>query len=1185
MEKHPFLPRLKSSANSAETTKLASFDKRGEWRIEGSIGLSDLSKSLEIDKIDPDYIEVDSIPDMWARPLLFEMAFKNKDHLLHERFIAEWRGLLAMLALKEIRNLPIDCAEVTIPKREKHEPQTDEEKKRAQAAPDFIQALGDLVPHSYIVEHSDWHRLYVILFDGRPIGMTSPTTLACTAVNYFNRIHPDVAWFSGRLLLDPTNIKPDKKNEPRVSCLNSDEKKSLIEWLEHVKTKLAKLEVITQNSGEMLERLIEEINGFQKHLGLSEGQQIEPPKLSNQGLHLEHGIFGFLDKPVKPQEETPNTSYVKLQSLGRASEPAPALLVIDDDIATQWDMPKQNVVVIGATTLSSIPYSGLGADRTRFGDKPLQGAEWVKPEMFFTQKLFYVARKNALPGCQQVEGMPDMSFQSENITPILPIQPWLLKYLSLDELRRRFAFEKTNDGIMARLTLPLRGPDGKGQDFAIKKEYRNANNDLQVIRQLPVIEAWPDFNAENWKAYYTYYSHEKGAKTFYATPIAPGAEIELQRKPGAAGSNGKSANTSTTPPETKSFKDNLIECETLTGTRLEQITKLDRFPEALGCFYDLPNTSLKKFETITAGIILLKQPASGHQADDWKIGIDFGTTGTNVYCTDGKFTPRPLEFRDHFMQVTDSAAADRADTIIYRFVAGKNAVAPFLTIFHDFRIADPADPTLRPLLDGHIFFKNEEAHFDAKDVSMHTNLKWGTGREDRKRARAFLTQLCFQSAAEAVSLGARNVTWFYSYPTAFSAGEINQFRQAWKSIIKTCNELTGLTPAADASAGPIAKTESVASGQFFADNPNIKTEASFGDKGACLDIGGGTTDISVWHDNTLRWQSSIRFAGRNMLMRIFYRNPAFLKNFEKDQELASLFDLAKAQEEIKFYAQLDVLLKERGKKWLEHLHLNAGEPAMIGLIQLIALSLSGLTFYVGQVLGALNSDPDPERKFPAELPNVFVGGNGARMFDWLTGGEKYTIKSPIGGLFKTMLLAGSGFNTKQSNFQICTSPEPKSEAAYGLVSDSAKLKGIDQQATSEESDGKEKSDGKTQSATLGVIAGEQFVENGIEKDWSEKISSDSLHKGLSKPNQLKQFRKFLEAFKGYTTSPSTRGIINPLQEDEPSLRACLDDLAQQLASAKAGTAEEVRVEPLFITVLKHFLDIKTEKWASSQQPV
>jgi len=890
-------------------------------------------------------------------------------------------------------------------------------------------------------------------------------------------------------------------------------------------------------------------DSVQKHSHVETPLSISPPAPASMPNTLSN-IFSHVD--LIPSRIDPR--------------PAPTLIVIAKEIAQQWGIPEAEISVFESLSLG-VALFALGEDRHKIGNKTLTGATWVTPEMFFTSKLFYLAQKNALPGCQQVEGMQDMSFQSENITPILPIQPWLLQYLHLEELRNRFAFERINDGILARLSLPLRGTDGKGRNFVIKKEYRNADNDLQAVRQLPVMEIWPDFKAKDWKAYYTYYSQEKGAKTFYAAPVAPGAEIELQKKTAATtGINYQPAQKL----EIKSYKDNLLECETPnTGARLEQITKLDRFPEAFACFYDVPNQNLKKFEMVSAGLILLEQPDERYQTDDWKIGIDFAPDITNVYYSDGRIQPRPIEFRDHFVRVTDSAASDWSDTICYRFLAGRNAVAPFMTIYHDFRTADPAESVLRPVLDGHIFFKNEEVSFDSKNVGIHAHLKWGNSREDRKRAHAFLSQLCLQCAAEAASQGARYVSWRYSFPAHFSVGERLQYDQVWSRIIKACNALTGLTKALNADIEtwhPIIPESTVfAFCQFFADNPNIRTEASFGNKGICINIGDEETEISIWHDNILHLHSSIRFAARYVLLNLFYQNPLFLNNFEKEREITGLIDLANAREEIKFHVQLDVLLKERGRKWLEHLHLNAGEPVMIGFMQLLAFAFSGLMFYVGQMLNALNKDP--VMKFLPEFPNVFIGSHGVRILDLLAGGERYNIRSPINSLFKTMLLAGSGFKTKESDFQICASPEPRAEIAYGLVSDEMKLKADDLLTT------------------FGVIAGEKFVEHSAEQSWQEKLTVEGLHGGLKITSSLEQFAKFLETFRNFTDSRSSRGMVRPLQDYGTALYLCRDALAQKLAASANSNLDDIKVEPLFIIALKHFLDMKIKQWAQTQQPV
>ena len=52
---------------------------------------------------------IDSIPDVCAKPLLFKMALfdleSTKEFVagLHDRVLGEWRAILAMLALKNVK--------------------------------------------------------------------------------------------------------------------------------------------------------------------------------------------------------------------------------------------------------------------------------------------------------------------------------------------------------------------------------------------------------------------------------------------------------------------------------------------------------------------------------------------------------------------------------------------------------------------------------------------------------------------------------------------------------------------------------------------------------------------------------------------------------------------------------------------------------------------------------------------------------------------------------------------------------------------------------------------------------------------------------------------------------------------------------------------------------------------------
>ena len=68
-QNHPVLPELKDSP------KIDSFNQVGTWNARNAGQLAKLSEDLKVEKVG---IEVNSIPDMWARPLLFEWLCMTK---------------------------------------------------------------------------------------------------------------------------------------------------------------------------------------------------------------------------------------------------------------------------------------------------------------------------------------------------------------------------------------------------------------------------------------------------------------------------------------------------------------------------------------------------------------------------------------------------------------------------------------------------------------------------------------------------------------------------------------------------------------------------------------------------------------------------------------------------------------------------------------------------------------------------------------------------------------------------------------------------------------------------------------------------------------------------------------------------------------------------------------------------
>ncbi|MCD8540910.1 MAG: hypothetical protein LRY55_14955 [Leadbetterella sp.] len=71
------------------------------WTDLGEKILRGISDGIELGKIDSTQ-EISSIPDIYARPLIFQNALNNSKHPLHDRAYQEWKGLISLLALRKI---------------------------------------------------------------------------------------------------------------------------------------------------------------------------------------------------------------------------------------------------------------------------------------------------------------------------------------------------------------------------------------------------------------------------------------------------------------------------------------------------------------------------------------------------------------------------------------------------------------------------------------------------------------------------------------------------------------------------------------------------------------------------------------------------------------------------------------------------------------------------------------------------------------------------------------------------------------------------------------------------------------------------------------------------------------------------------------------------------------------------
>ena len=517
--------------------------------------------------------------------------------------------------------------------------------------------------------------------------------------------------------------------------------------------------------------------------------------------------------------------------------------------------------------------------------------------------------------------------------------------------------------------------------------------------------------------------------------------------------------------------------------------------------------------------------------EDWTIGVDFGTSSTTVYRKDSKGTPQPMNFEPRLLSITNSG--DRGK-LYDDFLPPKQEETPFLSLFQTLPPI-PANQN-EPLLHGHIYFLADYDDFRAAG-NIVSDLKWSPKQQDRILTRAFLKQLCLQCTAEAVVGRATEIDWRFSFPAAFSKADAAQFQNICQSVVTDCAALTG-----SSVRNVTFQLESIVAPRYFERVLQSETASgAFATGAVCIDIGGETSDISVWRTqqrNNPFWQTSIRLAGRHTFLDLLMRNPTVLELFEDE-----VIDIDNDQ----YYAQADALIKTRWEQWLKDLPIKSGVPQVKAFVQLVATGISGLLYYVGLLLRYLSQT----KGFEPRMPSVYIAGNGSRILRWLAFGS-FGPQNSSQALLKQVLLDASGFSN-EGNFDIEISKNPKHESAYGLVADGARLEWDDEDR-------------------FGILSGEAFTEQGQDCEWTEILTAERLASGLRAEQRLEQIEDFVSSFNRRTGRGEAFETALELNMDDKNF--IYEQLETYLNNLVRGNIDEMHVEPLFIVALKLLLDRK-----------
>jgi len=667
--------------------------------------------------------------------------------------------------------------------------------------------------------------------------------------------------------------------------------------------------------------------------------------------------------------------------------------------------------------------------------------EYLTEADLFLAEFYFLKGDSQLPGAQLPQGTEQLTYivdnnvddnvdnnvdnnkknNEKNLTPLLPINPKLLNYFSATELNEILELQPvvidSRSGVSVTIKLPL-----SGGTYKVTKQYAIAKENAIETEAIPFLELWPNFEFDvksksdksdksdkpdkpaQWSEYYAFYYDDRSGdldhkiKTRFQV-VFP--QVFSQAHP-----------------------EKLVDF---------QITRLTKFPSYMIC--------QKGHQSAAVGVILLTKPEEFNSLDPnktWRVGVDFGTSFTHVYYQPDRGLAQPLTWDPLLLKVTNTDDNGRAAALYRYFSSPKEEDFPLATVL----TTEGHRGNTIPIFDGRIYIPEDISNFDSTQEHIETELKWRTG--DIPYKELFLKHLALVIAAEAAKNGVRKIEWTISYPTAFSNNYKRIYEATWANIINELGQKTGMTHhCLPKQKGRYYRSESIALAHYF----ESAEKQSLGYT-TCIDLGGGTADISIWQKNSIIHQCSIKLGGRLLFSQFI--KPKFLeevikydpKNADKandDQSEVKISD-EEAKGEEKFSAKVDTALRRKSEQWLKDKRktepINTDGNKSITefgeIIQGAAIGIAGLYYYLGIILKGLFEE---KKTASLKITPVLIGGNGSRLLHWLDSGGKFTQNSDINKLLSRMLSAGAGIDDIQQETETRLSKQPKAEVACGLVAD------------------------------------------------------------------------------------------------------------------------------------------------------
>ncbi len=1182
MAKHLYLPKIQPSANIDKPSVNALWEDKQKKIIQA------ISDGIEIDEMAQSK-GVSSIPDIYARPLIFLSAFRSDKHPLKKRIIQEWRGLLSLLALHKVKP---DLANLTISPVEIGDDK-------------FSTALKNLCPKPIILQKNgteySWTDILLIRFNDIPIGAFSPATLVFTASDYSRRLKEK----SFALKDDDGFLRPPTK---------AKDLEFVGEWLEGFIKQFNEKAFTDSNSastdfkysGDINKQLQSWLSEIKKELGIEEAIEIdaEKVKMGEEQIPLtksasflsKYHIYQSLLKPliideqIPPAESKSDYSLKTFRNFSGNNEIVIIYQTLLDKNNNIWDGTSPNEWGDINTIIERFFKVAKG---TKLNTISLEDSKsiWIRPELYFLTDTLLRNKANS------ILNVNESYYNAENSKYILPFTEEILHYFSPEKIKSELKpyFEEKEGKVTFCFSLPLKN----NTSVLIKKVFRSKGADKVALEgqildiDVPVLEIFPNYLGDFWCQYFMLYSD---TENYIFNPL---------------NFNINSATIFTKRQEQK--------FETNTSTNKAEIVKIsgyNSFPEAISM---VPKqNSLKPY-----GLILLSKDINIENAafnnGAYTIGIDFGTSNTNIYESSENGTKKwEFSFSKYIRSFLNSPEDKRKEITNLFFVPidDEDCKLPTPSALRIFKsgIVDNV------ILDYFIYFPDKLSKSRYPN-NVRTDIKWDA---DNTNLNLFLKSLVFLLFIDLIQKRVKRIEFRCSYPKSFSDNQIEIYKTIWKSTIEELlyKEVDEKIPKVDKlfyvkynldkgyyvidthnngrfliKEKPIFITEGICAGEYFS-SPSLMgtTEiASIGSSAICIDVGGGTSDYSLWYKSKIKFDASVLLAG-NQIMKFFKNNYRICDILFKKDSVDALNEV-KDNERL-FSSRLNYILRDEEKEIASKLAYNANNKDIAWLRRMLAIEFGALSIYAAHICLVINEILDFELagKINENGIKLHWGGNAAKFISWIDFGkyDKEGISSTfLNGIFINSIMdktLGERIIKPRDLGQV-QSPNHKDEASGGIVVMNA-TDGNDGDQAEEIIDITEKYGGmmmddenpdgngsKDVDKDILVLGEEVTVNKKVYKHYEsvDKTNFFSKNESLFDKTSLVQLERFIKLinFVGKNTGLFPEGSqINLSDAEKLAIKNNIINDISKLAQLSPGKRN---VEPIFIMEVKYLLEILSKK--------